>query len=216
MAYGVCKDIARRTASDKVLKDKAFNHAKNPKYAGYQRGIASMIYKFFDKKTKGCGVNVPLDLNEKLAKELHKPIIEKFLKRKVFSRFKDNIWGADLADMQLISNFDKGFRFLLCVVDISSKYTWVNPLKDKKCFSIVYAFQKILDKSERKPDNIRVAKESEFYNSSLKKWFKDNDIEIYSIHKEKKSVAAEIFIKILETEIYKYINSVSKMCISIN
>ena len=89
-------------------------------------------------------------------------------------------------------------------------------MKDKKCFSIVNAFQKILDKSERKPDNIRAAKESEFYNSSLKKWFKDNDIEIYSIHKEKKSVAAEIFIKILETEIYKYINSVSKMCISIN
>ena len=81
-----------------------------------------MIYKFFDKKTKGCGVNITFEHNEKLAKELHKPIIRKFKKRKVYSRFKDNIWGDDLADMQLISNFNEGFRFLRCVVDISSKY----------------------------------------------------------------------------------------------
>ena len=80
MAYGDFKDIARRTASDKVLRDKAFNIAKNPKYDGYQRGLASMVYKFFDKKSKGSGVNIPLEFNEQLAKELHKPIIRKFKK----------------------------------------------------------------------------------------------------------------------------------------
>ena len=132
MAYGDSKDIARRTASDKVLRDKDFNIAKNPKYDGYQRGLASMVYKFFDKKSKGSGVNIPLEFNEQLAKELHKPIIRKFKKRKVYSGFKDNNWGADLADMQLISKFDKGFRFLLCVIDMFSKYAWVVPLKDKK------------------------------------------------------------------------------------
>ena len=78
MAYGDFKDLARRTASDKVLRDKAFNIAKNPKYDGYQRGLASMVYKFFDKKSKGGGVNIPLDFNEQLAKELHKPIIRNF------------------------------------------------------------------------------------------------------------------------------------------
>ena len=78
MAYGDFKDVARRTASDKVLRDKAFNIAKNPKYDGYQRELASMVYTFFDKKSKGSGVNIPLEFNEQLAKELHKPIIRNF------------------------------------------------------------------------------------------------------------------------------------------
>ena len=78
MAYGDFKDLKRRTASDKILRDKAFNIAKNPKYDGYQRGLASMVYKFFDKKSKGSGVNIPSEFNEKLTKELYKPIIRKF------------------------------------------------------------------------------------------------------------------------------------------
>ena len=92
--------------------------------------------------------------------------------------------GADLAHMQLISKFDKGARFLLCIIDIFSKYTWVVPLKDKKCITIVNAFQKVLDNSTRKPNKIWVDKGSDFYNSSFKKWLKDNDIEIYSIYIE--------------------------------
>ena len=77
MAYGDFKDLARRTASDNVLRDKAFNIAKNPKYYRYQRGLASMVYKFFDKKSAGKGVTT-LASNEKLAEELHKPIIKIF------------------------------------------------------------------------------------------------------------------------------------------
>ena len=100
MAYGDFKDLKRRTACDKILRDKAFNFAKNPKYDGYQRGLAFMVYKLFDKKSasltdksvSGSGVNVPLDFNKQLAKELHKSIIRKFKKRKVYSGFKDNIW----------------------------------------------------------------------------------------------------------------------------
>ena len=93
----------------------------------------------------------------------------KIQKRKVYSTFKDNIWGADLADMQLLSKFNKGFRLLLCVIDIFSKYAWVVPLKDKKGVSIVNAFQSILKKFTRKPNKIRVNKGSEIYNNSLKK-----------------------------------------------
>ena len=81
---------------------------------------------------------------------------------------KDNIWAADLVHMQLISKFNKGFKFLLCVIDIYSKYAWVIPLKDKKGVSIVNAFQSILNKSNRKPNKIWVAKGSEFYNRSIK------------------------------------------------
>ena len=92
--------------------------------------------------------------NEQLAEELHIPIIKKFKKRKVYSAFKDNIWGADLGDMQLIRKFNKEFRFLLCVIDIFSKFAWVAPLKDKKDVSIVNAFENILDDSKRKPNRI--------------------------------------------------------------
>ena len=80
MAYGDFKDLKTRTASDKNLRDKASNIAKNPKHDGYQRGLASMVYKFFDKKSKDGSVNIPLEFNEQLAKELHKPIIRKFKK----------------------------------------------------------------------------------------------------------------------------------------
>ena len=78
MSYGDFKDLKRRAASDKVLRDKAFNIAKNPKHDGYQRGLAFMVDKFFDKKSKGSGINIPLDFNEQLAEELHKPIIKIF------------------------------------------------------------------------------------------------------------------------------------------
>ena len=95
-----------------------------------------MVYKFFDKKPEGSGQ--PLSSasqivdkeNKQLADELHKPIIRKFKKRKVYSSFRDNIWGGDLADIQLLSKFNKGFRFLLCVIDIFSRYSWTIPIKD--------------------------------------------------------------------------------------
>ena len=112
--------------------------------------------------------------------------------------------------MQWISKFNKRFRFLLCVTDIFTKYAWVVPLKDKKGVGIVDAFQKILDDSKRKPSKIRVDKGSKFYNSSFKKWLKDNHIEMYLIHNEGKSVVAERFIRASKTKIYKYMTLVSK------
>ena len=108
--------------------------------------------------------------------------------------------------MYLISKFNKGWRFLLCVIDIFSIYAWIVPLKDKKVISILNVFQKILHDSNRKPNKIRVDKGSEIYNSSFKKWLKDNDIEMYSMHNEGKSVVAERFIITLKTKIYKYMN----------
>ena len=173
-AYSDSKDLTKRTVADKILRDKAFNIAKDPKYDGYQRELASMVYKFFDKKSKGSGakhVNTKLaPQNQQLAEGLHKSIIRKFEKRKVHAVFKDNIWGADLADMQLLSKYNKGIRFLLCVIDIFSEYAWVVPLKDKNGISIVMAFQIILKQSNRKPNKIWVDKGSEFYNAFFKKW----------------------------------------------
>ena len=99
---------------------------------------------------------------------------------------------------------------MIIFIDISSKFAWVVPLKDKKGVSTVYAFQKILDDSNRKPNKIWVDKWSEFNNNSFKKWLKDNDIGMYSIHNQGKSVVAERFIRTLKTKIYKYMTSVSK------
>ena len=176
-AYSDSKDLTKRTAADKILRNRAFNIAKDKKYYGYQRGLASMVYKFFDKRSQRSGakhVNTKLaPQNQQLAEELHKPIIKKFEKRKVHAAFKDNIWGAELADMQLLSKYNKRIRFLFCVIDIFSKHAWVVPLKDKKGVSIAAAFQSILKQSNRKPDKIWVDKGSEFYNASFKKWLED-------------------------------------------
>ena len=131
-------------------------------------------------------------------------------KKKVHAAFKDNIWGTDLADMQLLSRYNKGIRFLLCVIDIFSKYAWVVPLKDKKGVSFVTAFQSILKQSNRKPNKIWVDKGSEFYNASFKKWLQDNDIVMYSTNNEGKSVVAERFIRTLKSKIYKHMTSISK------
>ena len=105
MAYGKSKDLTERTQSDKVLRDKAID----PKYDGYQRGLVSVVYKFFDKKSasvdKSSGSGVDAEPNYQLASQLHRQVFRKFKRRKVYSSFRDNIWGADLADMQSLSKY---------------------------------------------------------------------------------------------------------------
>ena len=99
MAYGKSKDLAKRTQSDKFLRDKGFKIANDPKNDGYQRGLASVVSKFFDRKSSG----IDAEPNYQLAKELHRQIIRKFQRRKVYSSFRDNIWGVYLPDMQSLS-----------------------------------------------------------------------------------------------------------------
>ena len=112
--------------------------------------------------------------------------------------------------MQLLSKFNKGIKYLLCVIDLFSKYAFVVSLKDKKGISIVNTFQSILNKSKRKPNKIWVDKGSEFYNGSFKKWLQDNDIAMYSTNNERKSVVAKRLIRTLKSKIYKYMTSISK------
>ena len=102
-----------------------------------------MVYKFFDKKSSGGGVAVS-EPNYQLANELHRQIIRKFKKRKVYSSFSDNISGVDLAYMESLSKYSKGIKYLLCAIDLFSKYARVVPLKDKRGITIVNAFHKII------------------------------------------------------------------------
>ena len=140
-----------------------------------------MIYFFFfflDKKSTGRGANfIP---NQQIENELHKSIIRNVKKKKnVYSSFQD-IWGVDLADMELISKYNKGIRYLLCATDLFSKYAWVVHLKSKKVITIVNEFQIILDSSKTKPNKIWVNQDSEFCNTFFKKCLKENHKEMYS------------------------------------
>ena len=172
-AYSNHKDLINRTEADNDLKDKAYNIASNPEYDGYQRGLASMVYRFFDKKSMGSGFkklkNTTKPSSSILTNELHKPIIKKFNKRKLYSQFKDNIWGVELVDMQSLSRKNKGINYLLYAIDLYSKYAFVVPLKDEKGISIVNAFDKIIKQSNRKPNEIWVDQGGEFYNNVFKK-----------------------------------------------
>ena len=109
-----------------------------------------MVYKLFDKKT-GSGVSV----NEQLAEELHKPVIKKFKRRKIYEKFKDNIWAADLAEMRLLSSKNKNVKYLLCVIDVFSKHASVKPLKDKKSKTVLNAFIEIVNESNCKPNKLQ-------------------------------------------------------------
>ena len=200
-AYTDHKDLINRTKLDKVLRDKAYDIASNPEYDGYQRGLASMIYIFFDKKSMGSGIMK--NCYSILGDELHKPVIKKINKRKVYSQFKDNIWGVDLADMQSLSKKTKGIKYLLCAMDLFSKYAFIVPLNYKKWISIVNAFNKIIKQSNRKPNKIWVDQGSEFYNNVFKKWLSDNDIIMYLMYNEVKSVVAERFIRTLKNKLHK-------------
>ena len=166
-----------------------------------------MVYKFFDKKSKGSGIIN--ESNYQLANELHKPIIKKFKKRKVYSSFKDNIWRVGLIDMQSLSKYYKGIKYLLCAINLFSKHASVIPLKDKKGTTTVNAFQKIISQG-RKPNKIWVDQGSEFYNQSFNDFLKINNIEMYSTFNEGKSVVAERFIKTLKNKIFKPMTATSK------
>ena len=207
MANDKAKDLVRRTPPDKILRDKAFKAASYPKYDGYQKGLASMVYKFFDKKSSESGIIN--EANYQLADELHKPVTRKYKKRKVYSSSRDNIWEVDLANMQSLSRYNKRIKYLLCAIDLFGKYAWVIPIKDKKGASIVNAFQKIISEG-RKPNKIWVDQGSEFYNKSFADFSKINNIEMYSAFNEGKSVVAERFIKTLKNKIYKHMTAISK------
>ena len=132
MAYSKSKNLAWN------LIHKAFKIGSNPKDDTYQRGLASMVYKFFDKKSSGGGIDT--EPNYQFANDFHRQIIRKLKRWKVYSSFRDNIWGVVLADMQSLSKYNKGIKYLLFAIDLFSKYAWVVPLKGKRGISIVNAF----------------------------------------------------------------------------
>ena len=117
--------------------------------------------------------------------------MRKCKRRKVYLSFRDNVWDVDLADMQSLSKYNKGIKYLLCAIDLFSKYVCIAPLKDKKGITIDNSLQKIVSK-ERQPDKIWVDQGGEFYNKLFKRFLKVNNIGMYSTYNEGKSVVANI------------------------
>ena len=142
--------------------------------------LLQLVINFFIKKSLGSGIKNENMSDQKLTEELHKQIIRLLKKRKVHSSIIDSIWGADLAEMQLINKVNKEIRFLLCVYDIFSKYTWVISWKEKKGITIISAFQKILDQPNGRTKKAWVKKGSEFYNRSYKSWRGKTNLEMCS------------------------------------
>ena len=157
----------------------------------------NMITAFAQTRTGG-GVKPELKWKDQLAVELHRPVNRKFKRRRVIANGVDDIWSADLVDMQWNSRENKGYKYLLNVIDVFSKYAWSLPIKDKTGKTITDTFQKLVKTSGRKPKMLWVDQGTEFYNTVFRSWLKDRDIEMYSVHNEGKAVVVERFNRTLK------------------
>ena len=139
---------------------------------------------------------------ERLADELHKPIKRNFPQRRVVVKHIDNTWCSDLVEMQKFSKWNKGYRYLLMVLDVFSKYGWIMPLKDKKGESVAVAFRQIFSEG-RKPQFLWVDKGKEYYNKSVKDLLDSEGIEMYSTENEEKSSVCERWNRTIKTKMWK-------------
>ena len=172
-----------------------------------------MVYKFFDKKSLDATTHTESDIifkNQVLAFGLYRPITRKFKKCKIYSFYWDKIWSADLADVQLISKYNKGVRFLMFLLIFTANMLGLFRWNTRKGITITAAFQRILDDSHCKPNKMWVYQTGKVYNRSMNQGLHDKNIEMYLKHNEGKSVVAERSTKTLRNKIYKHTSSVSK------
>ena len=152
-SYSDSKDLTKWTISTRFWKIKLNEIVINPKYDGCQRELASIVHRLSDKKT-----GLEASVNEYyLALELHKPVIKKFKRGKVYARFKNTVWTAGLAEMGSLFSKNGGVKLLLCVMDVFTKYAWVKPLKDRKTKTVLHVFTEIVSQI-----NFRLIKEENF------------------------------------------------------
>jgi transposase InsO family protein len=201
--YNENTDTKVRNISDLALAHRADEIAKNPIYDTVQRKDANFISGIMKTKAKlGLGIE-KTSWNEDLANELHTPVKRKFPRRHVISYGVDDVWSCDLVEMQEWSKQNKGYRYMLNVVDVFSKYAWSVKLLDKKGKTVLEAFKQIVKSSGRKPGRLWVDQGKEFYNKDMDEWIKENDIIRYSTYGEHKSAVVERFNRTLKTIMWK-------------
>ena len=145
----------------------------------------------------------------KYSLELHKPAIKTFERRRVISNYANEIWGADIVDFSDYKEFNNDYRYILCVIDVFSKFAWCEPLRDKTATTINKAFKDIMKFSKRKPKLLWTDKGTEFYNKVFDATLKAQDIKIYSTYGEHKSVVVERFNRTMKEWIWKHFSSTS-------
>ena len=227
--YNENTDTKTRNISDIALAHRADEIANNSVYDDAQRKDAKFISGIMKTKAKfGLGCFKKLERaswNEELADELHKPVRRKFQRRQVISYGVDDIWSCDLVEMQEWSKENEGFRYMLNVVDVFSKYAWSIPMKDKTALTTLNAFKQIVESSKRKPKHIWVDQGKEFYNKYMDQWIKENNIVRYSTYGEHKSAIVERFNRTLKTNMWKrftaentrnWINMLDKLLLNYN
>ena len=183
-----------------ISKSLQFPVASNPQNDRCQHVLTSMIYNFFDKKSRDTITYTgaeSISEDQKLAKELHRPIARKFQWPKLYLSYQNSIWDADLANMELISKYNKRAKFLLCVIDIYSKCAWVSHWETRKLLQSLTHFKQ----SGCKWNQIWFDRDSEPYNRSLRSWLQANDIKMYPTHNKRMSPVAERFIETLKNKI---------------
>ena len=201
--YNENTDTKTRNISDLALAHRADEIAQNSLYDDAQRRDANFISGIMKTKAKfGLGFDES-SWNEKLADELHKPVRRKFQRRQVLAYNVDDIWSCDLVEMQEWASQNKGYRYMLNVVDVLSKYAWSIPLKDKTAATTLNAFKEIVNESNRKPKRIWVDQGKEFYNKIFDEWLKENNIIRYSTYSEHKSCVVERFNRTLKNMMWK-------------
>lgn len=214
VAYNLYKDREKRNIADRILADKALKIAQDARKNGYERAWAALVYKTFcegglTSKFQGGKLTArkkdgpSSETLKQLAEELHKPARRKFPRRRVRVQFVDETWGMDLVDLQKLNGQNDGYRYILSVIDIFSKYAWAVPVKNKSGNSVFNAFTKIINDSARQPKNIWVDEGTEFYNSTFTKWLNKNGVKIYSTYEDFHNSVVERFNRTLKTKMWK-------------
>jgi transposase InsO family protein len=198
--YNENTETKTRNISDIALAHRAAEIARNSMYDDVQRKDARFISDIMKTKAK-YGLGLPW--NEELANELHAPVKRVSKRRHVVSYGVDDVWSCDLVEMQEWSKQNNGYRYLLNIVDVYSKFAWSIPLLDKKSNTVLEAFKNVVKSSGRKPRHLWVDEGKEFYNSKIDVWIKENKITRYSTHGEHKSSIVERFNRNLKSRMWK-------------
>jgi len=184
--------------TNEILKDLYFNLNNASAFSG----VDSLMREIKKRKLNIKLNEVKYWLAQQEEYTLHKSLKKKIKRNKVISYGIDDVWQADLVDMSKLSRANKGFKFLLTVIDVLSKKAWAIPLKNKSANSVLEAFKNIM--SERKPDKIQTDKGKEFLNAQVKGYFKSLGVKLYTLNSELKACVVERFNRTLKEKMWRY------------
>ena len=184
----------------KIL-EKIYSDVSQP---GSLSGLENFLRVLKEKKIKISRKEVAKWLETQEAYTLHKRLLKKFPRNKVITQGIDDLWQIDLADMQNIAKFNKNYRYLVTCIDVFSKFSWVEPIKNKQADTFLEAFKKIINSGNRKPNRLQSDQGTEFINEKFKKYLNDIDVQHYFVNSELKASVVERFNRTIKEKIYRY------------